>query len=136
MKNQIFELYKPKSLTSFLAFYKENPEEKFVYVLQHPPQNINILSASDYGYLVICLPENTQMIFSSAPFVRKMRKNLQDFKSDDYILCTGDPAVIGLSTAIASDVKKGQFNLLKWDRQEKRYYPLSFNLYDKGESFE
>jgi hypothetical protein len=136
MKNQIFELYKPKSLTSFLAFYKENPEEKFVYVLQHPPQNINILSASDYGYLVICLPENTQMIFSSAPFVRKMRKNLQDFKSDDYILCTGDPAVIGLSTAIASDVTQGQFNLLKWDRQEKRYYPLSFNLYDKGESFE
>ena len=136
MKNQIFELYKPKSLTSFLAFYKENPEEKFVYVLQHPPQNINILSASDYGYLVLCLPENTQMIFSSAPFVRKMRKNLQDFKSDDYILCTGDPAVIGLSTAIASDVTQGQFNLLKWDRQEKRYYPLSFNLYDKGESFE
>ena len=136
MKNQIFELYKPKSLTSFLAFYKDNPEEKFVYVLQHPPQNINILSASDYGYLVICLPENTQMIFSSAPFVRKMRKNLQDFKSDDYILCTGDPAVIGLSTAIASDVTQGQFNLLKWDRQEKRYYPLSFNLYDKGESFE
>ena len=136
MKNQIFELYKPKSLTSFLAFYKENPEEKFVYVLQHPPQNINILSASDYGYLVICLPENTQIIFSSAPFVRKMRKYLQDFKSDDYILCTGDPAVIGLSTAIASDVTQGQFNLLKWDRQEKRYYPLSFNLYDKGESFE
>ena len=136
MKNQIFELYKPKSLTSFLAFYKEKPEEKFVYVLQHPPQNINILSASDYGYLVICLPENTQMIFSSAPFVRKMRKNLQDFKSDDYILCTGDPAVIGLSTAIASDVTQGQFNLLKWDRQEKRYYPLSFKLYDKGESFE
>ena len=132
MKNQIFELYKPKSLTSFLAFYKENPEEKFVYVLQHPPQNINILSASDYGYLVICLPENTQMIFSSAPFVRKMRKNLQDFKSDDYILCTGDPAVIGLSTAIASDVTQGQFNLLKWDRQETRYYPLSFNLFEKG----
>ena len=136
MKNQIFELYKAKRLPSFLAFYKENPEEKFVYVLQHPPQNINILSASDYGYLVICLPENTQMIFSSAPFVRKMRKNLQDFKSDDYILCTGDPAVIGLSTAIASDVTQGQFNLLKWDRQEKRYYPLSFNLYDKGEIFD
>ena len=132
MKNQIFELYKPKSLTSFLAFYKENPEEKFVYVLQHPPQNINILSASDYGYLVICLPENTQMIFSSAPFVRKMRKNLQDFKSDDYILCTGDPAVIGLSTAIASDVTQGQFNLLKWDKQERRYYPIEINLYETG----
>ncbi len=104
MKNQIFELYKPKSLTSFLDFLKHSDgSETFVYVLQHPPQNINILSASDFGYLVICLPENSQMIFSSAPFVHKMRKNLQDFKSNDYILCTGDPAVIGLSTAIASD---------------------------------
>ena len=104
-----------------------------MYVLQHPPQNINILSASDYGYLVICLPENSQMMFSPAPFVHKMRKNLRDFKHNDYILCTGDPAVIGLSTAIVSDITQGKFNLLKWDRQEKRYYPLSFNLYEKGE---
>ena len=99
-----------------------------MYVLQHPPQNINIMSASDYGYLVICLPENSQMMFSPAPFIRKMRKNLQDFKDTDYILCTGDPAVIGLSTAIAVDKfdieQSHKFNLLKWDRQEKRYYPL------------
>tara|TARA_B100000941_G_C28359548_1_gene476231 strand:- start:229 stop:639 length:411 start_codon:yes stop_codon:yes gene_type:complete len=132
MRNRLFELYKPKQLAEFLDFIKAEPEEKFVYVLQHPPQNINILSASDYGYLVICLPELSQMIFSSAPFVRKMRKNLQDFKESDYILCTGDPAIIGLSTAIVSDVTQGKFNLLKWDRQERRYYPLSFNLYDKG----
>jgi hypothetical protein len=132
MRNRLFELYKPKQLAEFLDFIKAEPKEKFVYVLQHPPQNINILSASDYGYLVICLPELSQMIFSSAPFVRKMRKNLQDFKESDYILCTGDPAIIGLSTAIVSDVTQGKFNLLKWDRQERRYYPLSFNLYDKG----
>ena len=53
MKNKIFELYKPDSLASFLEFYKLNPKEKFVYVIQQPPPNINILSASDYGYLVI-----------------------------------------------------------------------------------
>ena len=58
MRNRFFELYKPKQLTEFLDFIKQNPNEDFVYVLQHPPQNINIMSASDYGYLVICLPEN------------------------------------------------------------------------------
>ena len=133
VRNKLFELYKPKQLTEFLDFLKENPNEDFVYVLQHPPQNINILSASDYGYLVICLPENSQMMFSPAPFIHKMRKNLRDFKEKDYILCTGDPAVIGLSTAIVSDITQGRFNLLKWDRQEKRYYPLTFNLYEKEE---
>ena len=42
MKNKIFELYKPKSLAEFLSFKEENPKENFVYVLQHPPANINI----------------------------------------------------------------------------------------------
>ena len=45
-----------KSLADFLSFKEENPKENFVYVLQHPPANINILGASDFGYLVICLP--------------------------------------------------------------------------------
>ena len=133
MKNQIFELYKPKSLTEFLTFHKENPEETFVYVLQHPPQNINILGASEFGYLVICLPPMSQAIFSSGPFVMKMRKNLQDFRERDYILCTGDPAIIGLSSAIVSDITQGRFNMLKWDKQEYKYYLLTIDLYKKGE---
>ena len=54
MKHRIFELYRSQSLKEFLTFHKENPKENFVYVLQHPPQNINILTASDFGYLVIC----------------------------------------------------------------------------------
>ena len=72
MKNKIFELYKPNSLREFLEFYKNNPKEKFVYVAQQPPANINILGASDFGYLVICLPNygpDSQIIFSSSPFV-------------------------------------------------------------------
>ena len=133
MRNKLFELYRPKQLAEFLEFNKSNPNEDFVYVLQPPPRNINILTASDFGYLVICLPENSQMMFSPAPFIHKMRKNLRDFKETDYILCTGDPAIIGLSTAIVSDITQGKFNLLKWDRQETRYYPLSFNIFEKGE---
>lgn len=132
MKNKIFELYKDKSLQEFLTFKEENPEETFVYVLQHPPENINILSASNFGYLVICLPQLSQIVFSTGPFVFKMRKNLQDFRAQDYILCTGDPAVIGLSTAIVSDITTGKFNLLKWDKREFKYYPLSIDLYKKG----
>ena len=130
MKNQIFELYKPKSLTEFLTFHKENPEETFVYVLQHPPQNINILGASEFGYLVICLPPMSQAIFSSGPFVMKMRKNLQDFRERDYILCTGDPAIIGITCSLVSDITNGKYNLLKWDKQERTYYPIAINLHE------
>ena len=45
----------------------------------------------------------------------------------------GDPGIIAISSAIASDCTRGKINMLKWDRQEKRYYPLSFSLYEKGE---
>ena len=132
MKNKIFELYKPKSLQEFLTFQKENPEESFVYVLQHPPANINILSASDYGYLVICLPNRDQAIYSTAPYTLKMKKNLQDFRKEDYLLAVGDPVIIGISTAAVSDVTSGQFNMLKWDKREYRYYPLEVDMYQKG----
>ena len=73
MKNKIFELYKPRSLEEFLEFHKNNPNEKFVYVIQQPAPKINILSASDFGYLVICLPNRDQAIYSTAPYVQKMR---------------------------------------------------------------
>ena len=132
MKNKIFELYKPTSLESFLKFHKENPVERFVYVIQQPAPNINILSASDYGYLVICLPNRDQAILSTAPYVQKMRKNLQDFRKRDYLLAVGDPTIIALSAIIASEQTNGQFNMLKWDKREYRYYPLEFDIFQKG----
>jgi hypothetical protein len=27
----------------------------------------------------------------------------------------------------------GKYKLLKWDKQEKKYYPINVNLYEKGE---
>jgi hypothetical protein len=134
MKNKIFELYKPDSLEDFLDFQKDNPTEKFVYVAQQPPANINILSASDFGYLVICLPNTgpeSQAIYSTAPFVRKMKKNLQNFNKQDYLLAIGDPIIIGICNVAISDVTNGQYNVLKWDRREYRYYPLEIDFYQQ-----
>jgi hypothetical protein len=62
----------------------------------------------------------------------KLRKLLKDFKPDDYLLLTGDPAIIGVACSIVSDITNGKYNLLKWDRQERKYYPIKINLYEKG----
>jgi len=128
----VFELYDRRSLADFLDFKDTSPNQPLVYVLQHPPESINILGAAEYGPLVICLPQSSQMIFSSGPFIHKMQKNLRNFQEHDYILCTGDPAIIGLSTAIVSDITNGCFNLLKWDKRERKYYPLRIDIHDKG----
>ena len=113
--------------------------ERIVYVIQEVPgtkdgkPRINIIGATNYGELKTLLPELSQIIFSPGPLIFKLRKLLKDFRPDDYLLLTGDPAIIGVACSIVSDITNGKYNLLKWDRQEKRYYPIKINLYEKGE---
>ncbi len=110
-----------------------------VYVIQELPgtkagtPKINIMSAREYGEFKFLLPEFSQIIFSPGPLVFKLRKLLENYTPNDYLLLTGDPAIIGIACSIVADRTNGKFNLLKWDRQEKMYYPLKINLYEKGE---
>jgi hypothetical protein len=97
---------------------------------------INIMGASTYsssGKFNFLLPEFSQIIFSPGPLVYKLRQGLKNFTKKDYLLLTGDPAIIGVACSIVSDITNGKYNLLKWDKQERRYYPIEINLYEKGE---
>ncbi len=97
---------------------------------------INIMGASNYsssGKFNFLLPEFSQIIFSPGPLVFKLRQGLRDYTSDDYLLLTGDPAIIGVACSIVSDITNGKYKLLKWDKQERKYYPIEINLYEKGE---
>ena len=94
---------------------------------------INIMGASNYGQFKFLLPEFSQMIFSPGPLIYKLRQGVKDYKPRDYLLLTGDPAIIGVACAIVSNITNGKFKLLKWDKQEKKYYPIEINLYEKGE---
>jgi len=92
----------------------------------------NIMGAAQYGNLKFLLDERSQIIFSPGPLIFKLRSALRDFKSTDYLLLTGDPAIIGVTCSIVSEYTNGKFNLLKWDKQERRYYPIEINLYETG----
>ena len=94
---------------------------------------INILGAAEYGTFKFLLPELSQMIFSPGPLIFKLRKGLKDYTNEDFLLLTGDPAIIGVACSIVSDITNGKFNLLKWDKQERKYYPIHINLFEKGE---
>ena len=113
--------------------------ESTVYVIQEIPgtragaPKINIMSAREYGEFNFLLPEFSQIIFSPGPLVFKLRKLLKNYQPEDYLLLTGDPAIIGVACSIVSDITSGKYNLLKWDKQERMYYPIKINLYEKGE---
>ena len=49
------------------------------------------------------------------------------------MLLTGDPSIIFLVGPIVHYYTGGKINLLKWDRQEKVYYPVPINFNEKGE---
>ena len=116
--------------------------ERKVYVIQEiagtkaGKPKINIIGASNYsssGKFHFLLSEFSQMIFSPGPLIYKLRQGLKKFTSNDYLLLTGDPAIIGVACSIVSDITGGKFKLLKWDKQERKYYPIEINLYEKGE---
>jgi hypothetical protein len=110
-----------------------------VYVLQELPgtkagaPKINIMSASKYGEFKFLLPEFSQIIFSPGPLIFKLRSLLKDYTLQDYLLLTGDPAIIGVACSIVSDMTSGKYSLLKWDKQDRIYYPIKINLHEKGE---
>ena len=110
-----------------------------VYVIQEiagtkdGKPKINILGAAEYGTFKFLLPELSQMIFSPGPLIFKLRKGLRDYNTEDFLLLTGDPAIIGVACSIVSNITNGKFNLLKWDKQERKYYPIHVNLFEKGE---
>ena len=109
-----------------------------VYVLQELPgtkagaPKINIMSASKFGEFKFLLPEFSQIIFSPGPLIFKLRNLLKNYTTKDYLLLTGDPAIIVVACSIVSEFTNGKYNLLKWDKQDRIYYPIEINLNEKG----
>jgi|TARA_R110000822_G_scaffold104275_8_gene231120 hypothetical protein len=115
---------------------KERPT---VYVIQEIAgtgegrPKINIIGAAEFGTFKFLLPEFSQIIFSPGPLIFKLRKGLQNYHPRDFLLLTGDPAIIGVACSIASDITNGKYQVLKWDKQERKYYSININLHEKGE---
>ena len=109
-----------------------------VYLTQEIPTDretgkpkYNVMGASKYGEIKTLLPMYSQMILSPGPLIQKLRTLLKDYTSDDYLLLSGDPATIGVICSVVSDMTNGKFKFLKWDRQEKTYYPIEVNIFHK-----
>ena len=116
----------------------DDAHDTIVNVIQEIPgtkdgrPKINIMGAQKFGKIKVLLREDSQMIFSPGPIIFELRRLLKNYRPKDYLLLTGDPAIIGVACSVVSDITHGKYNLLKWDRQERMYYPIAINLYEKG----
>ena len=125
-------------MTESMNYGDIKSNKPIVYVLQELPgtkagsPKINIMSAAKHGDFKFLLPEFSQIIFSPGPLIYKLRSLLKNYTTKDYLLLTGDPAIIGVACSIVSEITNGKYRLLKWDRQDRVYYPIEINLNEKG----
>ena len=97
-----------------------------VYIVQEAPGK-NLVPAQKYGELELLLPARTNLMLSTGPEVLKLKRKLRDFNDEDYLLLVGDTSAKCICCAIAASVN-GRFSVLKWDRQEMAYYPVTFDI--------
>ena len=105
-------------------------ESMTVFITQEVPGR-DITKASEYGDLQILIPAKEQVALSAQPTVRRINRLLRKFNDKDYLLLSGDPVIIGISCAVAMSNNIGKLNILKWDRQDEEYYPVTVDIYDK-----
>ena len=113
-------------MTESMNYGDIKSNKPIVYVLQELPgtkagsPKINIMSASQHGNFKFLLPEFSQIIFSPGPLIYKLRSLLKNYTTKDYLLLTGDPAIIGVACSIVSDITNGKYRLLsKRERKDR-----------------
>lgn len=103
-----------------------------VYAVSETAQH-NITQAMDFGTIVTILPPNSQISFSVVPTIQRIKRKLENYTDDDYLLFIGDPTAISIVAALAAAKNNGRYKCLKWDKIERRYIPIQVDLFKKAE---
>lgn len=65
--------------------------------------------------------------YHGSALIEHARHVLRDIQPGDYILSVGDPVLVGICMAVALEYD-GEINILRWDREEFKYLPLTLNF--------
>lgn len=95
-----------------------------VYVTQKviEQRRIDISDALRYGDVIELLPNDNNQMLNVGNVRAILRNKLKDFSDDDCLLPIGDPTAIMLAGIVAGSMNNGNVKVLKWDRDENRYY--------------
>jgi len=85
----------------------------------------NLRPAEDFGRLEFLLGPQSRPWDSGV--VPMLHEKLRWYSQDDYLLLIGNPCLIGLTTAVASEYS-ATINFLQWNGQEKRYLKVVVNI--------
>jgi len=87
----------------------------------------DLTPAMKYGE-IISLIEPGEVALMPFRAVKRLKEKLCDFCDNDYIVPAGDPVLIGIAIAIAAAKNGGKINVLRWDKFERAYTSLQYDI--------
>lgn len=92
------------------------------------PRFTSIDKAAKYGAIEYLLspgahPFNPPLVLGS------LHDRLRAFSDDDYLLLIGNPALIGMATAIAAHYNEGRVRFLQWSGRHSEYTEISARMF-------
>jgi hypothetical protein len=80
-------------------------------------------AAGIYGDLIEMLSP-TAKPFDSEPIIEDLERSLYDYSDDDYLLCIGNPILIGMASIVAASFNDGRVRWLQWHGVRGEYIPV------------
>lgn len=102
-------------------------DQSIVYVVQEV-HGLNLTDALRYGKLRALLPQGYQIHLRPEDAFNRLAEGMCYFRPQDFVLFVGDPVAIALTGMVAMQKGMAQLNMLKWDRQERRYNCITMQL--------
>lgn len=101
-------------------------QDQMVYnkQLKKSVPRFDLSPAEPFGEIIPILTYNANP-FNPEVIIKEIKRKLSDFGPDDYLLLTGNPALIGFSVSIAAQANEGKVRLLQWSGDERRYITIS-----------
>lgn len=117
----------------------QTPTEPRVFIVQDQfrrhPENDSLVSKFDFsqagafGTLVFLLSPDANPFSPNEGVVAELSDKLFDYSSNDFLLLTGNPVLIGWVTAIAAKANHGKVRMLQWNGRRGIYLEVRGNLY-------
>jgi len=65
---------------------------------------------------------------NTTELIWRLRAKLHNFSDRDFLVCLGNPALIGMAVAIAAECNNGRVHILDWLRDHGRYRVVDMDL--------
>jgi hypothetical protein len=98
-----------------------------VYITQDTGR-VNFVPATRFGDLEMLANTDVPIYGDTESFITRIKRKLTQFQPDeDFLVLVGDPVLIGVVVAVLAN-RFTKFTILKWDRQEFLYVPVTLNF--------